>query len=126
MSRTRRRNKDYPPKTDPAEFGGGRRRGFYMTADLRGVLCSRAGCGREAYASWGACADGNVQRPVCPEDDVRLNALALAFMGDPDAPAKLSRYVAEVEQRAGRTVDVTLALAIAVEAAADYLEGVPV
>jgi hypothetical protein len=69
----RRHNKDLPVKLNPAEFGGGRRRGYYTQAEIEQLLCCRAGCGRFAIASWGACCDGNVQRPFCPECDLELN-----------------------------------------------------
>lgn len=88
-------------KRRPEEFGGGRREPYTADGIMR-LLCSRAGCGRRAFASWGACADGNLQRPLCPECDVALNTMVLEWFGDPDAAAKLARYRAHMEDRIGR------------------------
>lgn len=98
----RRHNKDLPRKTAPAEFGGGRSRGFYLDREIRILLCSRAGCGRKAYATWGACSDASIQRPLCPECDVMLNYLVLQFMRDPNITGKMTDYTEYVESRAGR------------------------
>lgn len=93
-------------KTDPAQFGGGRpaTRPPYTAAGISRLMCSRAGCGRQAYATWGACADDNVQRPLCPECDVALNVAALEFMGDPDIISKIGEYVETMEAKIGRRV----------------------
>jgi hypothetical protein len=93
-------------KTDPVQFGGGRpaHRPPYTEAGIARLMCSRAGCGRQAYATWGACADDNVQRPLCPECDVRLNVMALEFMGDPDIVSKIGRYVQTMEDKIGRRI----------------------
>jgi len=107
----RRHNKDLPRKTDPAEFGGGRRRGYYTLAEIMSVLCSVAGCGRAGYATWGGCADDNVQRPFCAEHDIALNWQVLVWTGDPDREEKITRYANRVEaqllERAGRRLDDT-------------------
>lgn len=91
-------------KNRPEQFGGGRpaAKQPYTEIGIRRLMCSRRGCSREAYATWGACADENIQRPLCPECDVQLNELALAFMGDPDARGKLEDYKISVEKRIGR------------------------
>lgn len=104
----RRHNKDLSPKTDPAEFGGGRRRGYYSVADMQRMqlLCSRAGCGRVAVHTWAACADGNVLRPACPECDFLMNAIVLDWWGDPDITEKLGAYRRRVEAEIGRPIDV--------------------
>ena len=104
----KRHNKDLPRKTDPAEFGGGRRRGYYSVADMARLemLCSRAGCDRVAVHTWAACADGNTLRPACPECDYLMNAQVLAWWGDPDIDAKLAAYRARVEAEIGRPLEV--------------------
>lgn len=91
-------------KKRPDEFGGGRPVGRppYTSAGIRRLMCSRAGCEREAYATWGACADENVQRPLCPECDVELNRMVLTWMGDPAWATKLEDYRLSVEERIGR------------------------
>lgn len=98
---------DLAAKTDPALFGGGRRRGdgHYSAAGIRRVLCSRAGCGRHADTEWSACADGNKHRPLCGECDVALNAVALAWWGDPQWRAKLIEYVGRLSRQIGRDLD---------------------
>lgn len=89
------------------EFGGGRPHGAepYSADGIRRLLCSRAGCGRKAYATWGACADDNVQRPLCAECDVDLNEMALRWMGDPDADEKMARYRQRVREAIGGPLD---------------------
>lgn len=91
-------------KTDPLQFGGGRAPGRppYSSEGIKRLLCARAGCGRRAHAHWGACADGNVQRPLCPECDFELNARVLTWFGDPDAESKLTEYRERLEDDAGR------------------------
>lgn len=91
-------------KTLPEQFGGGRARGRpqYSAEGIRRLMCSRAGCGRRSHASWGACADENVQRPLCAECDVEVNRIMLDWIGDPDADEKMAAYVAQVEQDVGR------------------------
>lgn len=91
-------------KTRREEFGGGRERWRppYSAGGIRRLTCSRAGCGRKAYATWGACADDNVQRPLCAECDVEVNRIVLDWMGDPDAIEKMAAYVAQVEKTVGR------------------------
>lgn len=86
------------------EFGGGRAldRPPYSAAGITRLLCARAGCGRRAHASWGACADGNVQRPLCPECDVEVNRIVLFWMGDPDLADKMDAYEARVAEAIGR------------------------
>lgn len=90
-------------KVRPAEFGGGRTRTRppYSAAGIRRLMCCRAGCDRPAYATWGACADDNMQRPLCAECDVELNWMALEWMGDPDLIEKMRAYEARVEETVG-------------------------
>ena len=93
-------------KTDPAQFGGGRPLWKpYTQAGIERLLCSYAGCGQRAYAAWGACADDNVHRPMCPEHDYACNVAALWMSGDPEADEKLDRYGAQVEEAIGRKLD---------------------
>lgn len=103
----RRHNKDLPLKLDAAEFGGGRRRGYYTQAEIEQRMCAVAGCGRFAFATWGGCADDNVLRPFCAECDIELNWLVLEWSGDPDREAKIIAYVNGVERRLGRPIDDT-------------------
>lgn len=93
-----------PPAIDRAAFGGGRRQP-YSTIGIARLPCARAGCTRPAYATWSACADGNLQRPLCPECDVALNVMVLRWFGDPEADTKLAHYQAHVAAAAGRPLD---------------------
>jgi len=94
-------------KSRPGDFGGGRAMGRppYTADGITRLLCARAGCGRRAHATWGACADDNVQRPLCPECDVELNAWVLNWFGDPDAEHKLAAYRRRMETNIGRPLD---------------------
>jgi hypothetical protein len=92
------------PATDRAAYGGGRRQPYTELGILR-LPCARAGCTRPAYATWSACADGNLQRPLCPECDVALNVMVLRWFGDPAADTKLAQYAWSVAERAGRPLD---------------------
>lgn len=89
------------------EFGGGRPRNAepYSADGIRRLMCSRRGCGRRAYATWGACADDNVQRPLCAECDVELNELALRWIGDPDVDEKMAAYRQRVREAIGGPLD---------------------
>lgn len=91
-------------KTLSEQFGGGRARGRppYSSDGIARLMCSRAGCDRKAYATWGACADDNVQRPLCAECDVEVNRIVLDWMGDPAAAAKMAVYEARVTETVGR------------------------
>lgn len=91
-------------KRRPEQFGGGRHRP-YTPAGVHRLLCSVAGCSRRAHAQWSACADGNVHRPLCPEHDVELNALALEWWGDPDRTTKIAAYRAQMEAEIGDLLD---------------------
>lgn len=93
-------------KTDPAAFGGGRRRP-YTVAGIHRLLCSVRGCGRQAWATWSGCADDNMHRPLCPEHDVELNAIASRWWGDPEAEAKLEHYRQLVEDDVGDALALT-------------------
>ena len=66
------------------------RRKPYTTVGLRRLPCVR--CGARAVHQWQICADGNIYRPVCRDCDVDLNAMVLAWAGDPDAEEKMRRY----------------------------------
>ena len=67
------------------------RREPYTQAGIQRLLCVR-GCGRKAHASWQACADGRLHRPLCWPCDVELNKLVLQWMGDPEWEAKIKAY----------------------------------
>ncbi len=67
------------------------RRQPYTTAGIRRLPCCR--CGRPADSQWQVCADGRLFRPICDPCDIELNAMVLRWMGDPDAEAKIARYV---------------------------------
>jgi hypothetical protein len=62
----------------------------YTAIGIRRLPCCR--CGRPAVHQWSACADGNLQRPLCMECDIGLNEVALRFIGDPDTDAKIAAY----------------------------------
>lgn len=96
---------DFEAKLDPKEFGGGRIGGPYMTGEIGQFMCSRKGCGRRSHASWAGCADGNVQRPLCPEHDAQLNLIAMIWWGDPNVDQKMNDYITSMEQEIGRTLD---------------------
>lgn len=74
----------------------------------RGILrlpCAR--CGRPASQQWLACADG-VWRPICARCDVGFNRMALRFMRDPQADAKVTRYAAKRTEGLVHRVDFRL------------------
>lgn len=73
-------------------------------------MCSYVDCGQRAYAAWGACADGNIHRPMCPEHDYACNLAALWMSGDPDADDKLDSYGLLLEERIGRPLDLQVTL----------------
>lgn len=54
---------------------------------IRRLKCIR--CGKAAFFQWQICADGNNFRLLCITCDVELNAIVLAFMGDPFAEMKI-------------------------------------
>lgn len=62
----------------------------YTELGVRRMKCVR--CQAKAEFQWNACADDNLWRPLCIDCDVGLNLLALTYMGDPDAPAKVAAY----------------------------------
>lgn len=97
---------ELPLKVDPARFGGGKRRGIYTRGELADRLCSRAGCGRRAHATWAGCADSNVLRPLCAECDIELNRLAQQWWGDPAWEQVIVRYANEVADEVDRSLDV--------------------
>jgi len=66
----------------------------YTEEEIAEAECCR--CGSPAKFQWNACADG-VYRPVCPECDVALNALALEFMRVPGWKRKMRKYVKYVK-----------------------------
>lgn len=72
----------------------------YTERGLKRLTCSRKGCTRKAAAQWSACADGNIQRPLCSECDIDLNRLVLQWIGDPEWVAKISAYVASLKEKA--------------------------
>lgn len=92
-------------KLDPNEFGGGRRGDWIDYADIQQHMCSLKGCGRRAQASWAGCADDNINRPLCPEHDVQINLMALAWWGDPQLREKMNAYVSGMEDDIGRPVE---------------------
>lgn len=95
-----------PIKLLPEDFGGGKIRGIYSKEEIKEELCSRAGCGRQAHATWAGCADGNVMRPLCPECDVELNKMAMEWWGDPDWESKIVAYANEVQDEVGRDLSI--------------------
>lgn len=71
------------------------RRKPYTEIGIRRMRCFR--CGERARFQWSICADGNVQRPVCTDCDVALNAMVLRWAGDPQAEDKIAAYAARVQ-----------------------------
>lgn len=96
---------ELPRKEFAHQFGGGRSRGVYLNEEIVEFLCSVAGCGAHAHASWAGCADNNIMRPLCPEHDVQLNVIALLWWGDPAAATKIDEYVQAIESDIGRRVE---------------------
>ena len=66
------------------------RRKPYTQAGIERLPCVR--CGAPAHASWQACADNRLHRPICLRCDIALNELVLQWMGDPDWRAKMKVY----------------------------------
>lgn len=92
-------------KTDPGQFGGGRKQ-EYTQAGIERLYCCVAGCDRKAFAQWRSCADQQLNRPFCPEHDVELNARMLKWTGDPDWKIKTQLYLLRMqdEDRANRMI----------------------
>lgn len=66
------------------------RKAMYTNEEIARLKCVR--CGNPAVSQWSACADGNLNRPLCKPCDVGLNAVALFFIGDPKARQKIVAY----------------------------------
>lgn len=66
------------------------RRRPYTARGIRRVPCFR--CGQPSHAEWRICADGNRPRGICLACDADLNAVVLAWAGDPEADAKMTAY----------------------------------
>lgn len=62
----------------------------YTARGIRRLKCVR--CGKQAHATWNACADGNIRRPLCLDCDVALNELVLRWMGFKDWRTKMRKY----------------------------------
>lgn len=68
------------------------RREPYTDLGVKRLRCVR--CGEKATQQWYVCADG-LWRPICDGCDVKLNALALSFMLDPEIERKMIEYAAQ-------------------------------
>lgn len=66
------------------------RREPFTAVGIRRVPCCR--CGNPSHHQWQACADRGNFRPLCLDCDIALNKLVLAWMGDPNAEKKTTRY----------------------------------
>lgn len=73
------------------------RRAPYTVRGIARMTCIR--CGGQAVHQWQICADGNKQRPLCVDCDIKLNALVLKWARDPDAGKKIAAYKADCESR---------------------------
>lgn len=74
----------------------------YTARGIKRLKCIR--CGAQAHATWQACADNNVYRPLCKSCDIELNGAVLWWMGFPgeEIEAKMTAYRAKMgvqEQR---------------------------
>ena len=71
----------------------------YTATGVKRLKCIR--CGAQAHATWQACSDGNVYRPLCKACDIQLNEMVLGFMGIPGAEieAKMGVYRAKLMRR---------------------------
>lgn len=67
------------------------RRQPYTATGVKRLPCVR-GCGRKAHASWQACADGGIYRPLCLECDIEINEMVLRWMRDPEWESKMAAY----------------------------------
>lgn len=67
----------------------------YTAEGIKRLKCVR--CGAQAWATWQACADDGLHRPICRACDIALNDLALKFMCDPHRAHKMAAYRAKVE-----------------------------
>lgn len=66
------------------------RRKPYTARGIVRVPCAK--CGKPSRYQWQICADDNTWRGLCVECDVALNAMVLAFIGDPWADVKMAAY----------------------------------
>lgn len=66
------------------------RRVPYTERGISRVPCFR--CGAPSIHQWQICSDGNQYRGLCQDCDVKLNALVLKFMRDPQAQIKMQQY----------------------------------
>jgi transcription elongation factor Elf1 len=66
----------------------------YTETGIKRLRC--IGCGERAFSTWSVCADNNVQRPVCKQCDVKLNALALEFFEHPNRKQLMLDYIRKV------------------------------
>jgi len=49
-------------------------------------------CGKEGNQTWNICADGNKDKLICEECDIKLNELVLKFMGFRNWESKIKKY----------------------------------
>jgi hypothetical protein len=69
------------------------RRKPYTIIGIRRLPCVR--CGKPAHATWAACADNRILRPLCLDCDIALNVLVLQWMGFDDWEQKIIKYCKE-------------------------------
>jgi hypothetical protein len=77
----------------------------YTTLGIKRKRCVR--CGKRAGATWQACADDRVFRPMCYQCDVELNYWVLRWMNLPNWREKFGRYVERMQREYGFTPDQT-------------------
>lgn len=68
------------------------RRKPYTQRGIERLTCCIDGCNARARFSWQICADGNVNRPICPEHDVALNQLVMRWAFRDTREADINRY----------------------------------
>jgi len=98
------RRKEEFVKRSAEEFGGGRKAPYSISA-IRSRMCSRAGCTRMSFATWQACCDDRLYRPICAECDIELNRTVLEWWGDPDWERKIVEYANGVQADLDRLLE---------------------
>ena len=49
-------------------------------------------CGKKGKQTWNICSDGNRNRYICKECDIKLNIIVLIFMGFRNWKSKIEKY----------------------------------
>lgn len=68
------------------------RREPYTAIGIRRLTCATEGCSNRAHAQWNACANGGRFVPICKDCDLKLNRMALEFLGLPNTDELMASY----------------------------------